>query len=326
MGGQDVFTLTSAAAITAANGIRLPAGHDGSVMYIRNMNPHNREMSIDQDKTLSRCSVGGTLLAGAQYELRYAGGPRGGSWSFVGSLPHNAIYNATQYRSIEESLVNPNTAISESAGTINTTRDTLQIGNSTRLTNVEIGTDATAKTLTIGNTTGTTDVIIQCGAVPSAGSGVSAAELLVWEVLPRYASSGITVTRCTIDLTGLVGSAAIDDIIGNTGAAPNAHIGQITAAIHGAVSHVTMKCLEVPTGGTADIDLYSATTAVGAQDEAIGNLIETQIIDSGGNYTIGEEKYGIAITANHYLYLTNGIGAAGGNFLSGRFLLTFYGV
>lgn len=158
--------------------------------------------------------------------------------------------------------------------------------------------------------------------VLTKGAGVSAAETYA----VGYLRNGTLVTtRMVVDLTGLVGSATDLDIIGNTGGAASAHWGQITVALNGTMCGGRVTCLEVPAGGTADIDFYSATVSTGAQDVDVTTLTETVLITSGGSWTSGLSKGMTTVPpANDYLYICNGA-ASGGTFSAGKFLIEFFG-
>ena len=154
------------------------------------------------------------------------------------------------------------------------------------------------------------------------GSGVSAAESYAAGV---FKSGTLITTRIVVDLTGLVGSATDVDIIGNTGGAANCHWGQITTAFNGTIVGGQVTCLEVPAGGTNDIDFYSANEATGAQDALITSLVETALVTSGGAWTSGASKGMTTVPpANDYLYITNGA-ASGGTFTAGKFIIELYG-
>lgn len=158
--------------------------------------------------------------------------------------------------------------------------------------------------------------------VATKGSGVSAMERHVSGV---FKAGDLIVTRIVIDLTGLVGSATDTDIIGNTGGAANAHLGRVTAAINGTIIGGQATCLEVPAGGTADIDLYSATEGTGAQDALITGLTERVLITAGGAWTSGLTRGMTGLpAADEYLYACNGA-AAGGTFTAGKFLIELFG-
>jgi hypothetical protein len=138
-------------------------------------------------------------------------------------------------------------------------------------------------------------------------------------------SGGIYYTRILMDLTGVASSTTDLDIIG-TGTSP-AYIGQVTAARNGTILGGTMTCLEAPTGGINDIDLYWATEATGKFDDAVAGLTETALITSGGAWTIALTKaiadpVGIA---DGYLYLTGGAAGTAATYTAGKFLLQFFG-
>jgi hypothetical protein len=134
----------------------------------------------------------------------------------------------------------------------------------------------------------------------------------------------IIKTSILIDLTGLSSSTTDLDIIGK-GTNP-AYLGQITAAKNGTILTGRMTCLEVPVGGVADIDLYSATEATGVFDGAVGDLAETAIITAGGNWTLAAVKaFGAIPAANKYLYLTGGAGGTADVYTAGKFLIEIEG-
>jgi hypothetical protein len=132
-------------------------------------------------------------------------------------------------------------------------------------------------------------------------------------------------TRIYIDLTGTKSTTTDRDIIGNTGAA---YIGRITAAINGTVVGGTMTCLEAPTTGVTDIDLYAATAATGAYDADANALAgAAALVSAGGAWTIGTTKGMTALpAADAYLYLANGAAGTIGTYDAGKFMLTFIGV
>jgi hypothetical protein len=175
---------------------------------------------------------------------------------------------------------------------------------------------------TLGATVAELNKLDDSVTVLTKGAGVSAAE----SYAVGYLRNGTLVTtRIVVDLTGLVGSATDLDIIGNTGGAASAHWGQITAALNGTMVGGRVTCLEVPAGGTDDIDFYSATVSTGAQDVDVTTLTETVLVTSGGAWTSGASKGMTTVPpANDYLYITNGA-AAGGTFTAGKFLIELYG-
>lgn len=159
--------------------------------------------------------------------------------------------------------------------------------------------------------------------VMTKGSGVSAMEAYASGV---FQNGTVKRTQIVIDLTGLVGSATDLDIIGNTGGAANAHIGQVTAALNGTLVGGRITCLEVPAGGATDVDFYSAAEGTGAQDALVTGLTETVLVTAGGAWTSGLSKGMTALpAANEYLYACNGA-ASGGTFTAGKFLIELFGI
>jgi hypothetical protein len=117
-------------------------------------------------------------------------------------------------------------------------------------------------------------------------------------------------TTIVIEVDGLNSGGTINDIIGADGAGV-AHLGQITAARNGTIFAGSVKCLEVPTGGDPDIDLWSANEATGVEDTLVTALTEIQLTD-GGDFTAVGEEIGLTLfpTANQYLYLATGAATA----------------
>lgn len=158
--------------------------------------------------------------------------------------------------------------------------------------------------------------------VLTKGAGVSAME----SYAVGYLRNGTLVTtRILVDLTGLVSAATDLDIIGNTGGAASAHIGQYTTALLGTLAGGRVMCLELPAGGAVDIDFYSATVSTGAQDGLVTDLTETALVTSGGNWANGTQKgFTLMPAANDYLYICSGA-ATGGTYTAGKFLIELYG-
>jgi len=131
-------------------------------------------------------------------------------------------------------------------------------------------------------------------------------------------------TAILLDLTGLASSTTDLDIIGVGAAA--AYLGQITAARNGTILSGRMTCLEVPTGGADDVDLYAATEATGVFDAGIGTLVETALVTSGGAWTLGATKGLSAVpAADQYLYLTGGEAGTAATYTAGKFLIELDG-
>jgi len=134
----------------------------------------------------------------------------------------------------------------------------------------------------------------------------------------------VVKTTIIIDLTGAASSTTDLDIIGTSGVS---HIGQVTAVVNGTYLGGFMTCLEAPTGGVTDIDLYAATEGTGAFDGGIAALAETAIVTAGGAWTLGLTKpFLVDVAANKYLYLTGGAAGTAATYTAGRFLLEFWGV
>lgn len=156
----------------------------------------------------------------------------------------------------------------------------------------------------------------------TAGSGVSSAAVL--EIAHERLGSGLCKTSILVDLTGLVSSADIGDIIGNEDAA-TAHIGQITAARSGTIIGGRITCFETPAGGDDDIDLYAADESTGTEDAGIGALTETQLDDSG-NHAAGTVKILEAFpTDGQYLYLVHQQNDADAAYTGGILLIELFG-
>lgn len=136
---------------------------------------------------------------------------------------------------------------------------------------------------------------------------------------------GLIITRILIDLTGLA-SAAAADILG-LAAGGAAHIGQITTAINGLQLAGFVQCLETPAVGEPDIDLYSATVATGAFDDAISGLVETAIVDAAADWTgvMAPKSMTTVVPPNGYLYLVSSGGGDVGTYTAGKFLITLFG-
>lgn len=140
---------------------------------------------------------------------------------------------------------------------------------------------------------------------------------------------GTTILRKTqilVDFDGLISAATDNDVIGESAGA-NAHIGQVTAAEFGTVLGGSCVCLQAPTGGELDIDLYANSSGTIAQSaDGTGG---TALFEIGTNWTVGATVNFTGVpTANHYLYLTVGTASTptGATYTAGVFLITFYGV
>jgi len=163
--------------------------------------------------------------------------------------------------------------------------------------------------------------------VPAVGADIDnpGTAINAWIPYGKKGTSGLTVTEFYIDLAGLSSVATDGDVIGDTGQTTSATLGQYTVAIQGAtIVAIEMVCLEAPTAGDADIDLYSNASGTLSIDDAAGG--GTQLIAAGESWTNGMVKGATDVpTATHYFYLTSGAGAAG-DYSQGKFLIRFYGI
>lgn len=132
-------------------------------------------------------------------------------------------------------------------------------------------------------------------------------------------------TTIIIDVTGLNSGHADGDIIGVSPAAASCHIGQITASRNGTIFAGRMTCLEVPAGGSDDIDLWMATESTGAEDTAITALTDdAALVSAGGAWTLSLTKALTAYpTADKYLYLVGNSGDA--TYTAGIFEIVLWG-
>lgn len=179
----------------------------------------------------------------------------------------------------------------------------------------EVYTDVAADIATVGTSA--------AGLTTGAPAGITGGTDTIY--LNSVVSQGSLITTTIyIDLDGLSSSTTDLDIIGQS--TPAAHIGQITAAQNGTITHATCECLEAPVGGVTDIDIYAATEATGAFDTGIGTLVEVAQLTRGDVWAINEKKPFTALPATgKYLYLTGGAAGTAAEYSAGKFLITLYG-
>jgi|TARA_R110002051_G_scaffold24516_3_gene60773 hypothetical protein len=188
--------------------------------------------------------------------------------------------------------------------------------NSTYSSNASVGGTLTS--------TGATSVATTAQDGMAVGTGISAVAAAV-NFHSVVQVGDIIETTILIDVTGLK-STDDTDIIGKADTA-NCTIGQITADVNGTIHAASMTCLETPTTGEPDIDVYAATVATGAEDAVITGLTETKLLDTGADWTgiLGARGFQTMPAADGYLYLVTSGGADTGVYASGKFLLKFYG-
>ena len=112
-------------------------------------------------------------------------------------------------------------------------------------------------------------------------------------------------TTIVVDLDGLNSGGTAHDIIGADGAGV-AHLGQITAARNGTIFAGTLTCIETPTGGDPDVDLWDAIEATGVEDTLVTDLTGEHQLCNGGDLSAGTVvPLTVYPVANQYLYLTS---------------------
>jgi len=157
-----------------------------------------------------------------------------------------------------------------------------------------------------------------------SASTVMAATLAAYNVT-TVRTGNIIKTTMYIDLTGAKSTTTDNDIIGDTGAC---HIGQITAAVNGAIFAGQVGCAEVPATGADDINLAAASVATGAYDADVTGLANAQaIMTAGGPHAIGTVKpFTVLPTAGYYLYLSCGEAGTVGTYDAGILIIEMWGL
>lgn len=156
------------------------------------------------------------------------------------------------------------------------------------------------------------------------GSGISSVSTAVyWSKVGQV--GGLIETLIYIDLEGLNSGGADGDIIGKNGTA-NCHLGQITTAVNGRIVAGSISCLETPTGGEPDIDVYSAVEATGTEDAAVSGLTETALLAKAADWvTNTKSELTVFPAADEYLYLVASGGVTDATYTAGRFLIRLLG-
>ena len=162
----------------------------------------------------------------------------------------------------------------------------------------------------------------------SAGTGITTGTNTVYKS-SVVKVGGIFETNIYIDLTGL-SSNAPGDIIGKASTA-NSHIGQITTAVNGTIVGGYMQCLETPTTGEPDIDLFYADEGTGVEDAAVSGLTnQVSVLAAAADWTIAANvnmrPLSAIVAADKYLYLVGGGGTTDGVYDAGKYLIKLYGV
>ena len=139
----------------------------------------------------------------------------------------------------------------------------------------------------------------------------------------------IIKTEIYIDLTGLASSTTDLDIIGVS--TTPAYLTQWTTAVNGAFFDAQMTCLEVPTGGIADVELWTATDDDAAFDDPSSGLTSgVAVINGAGTWTLYESSAPAAaatnfITTDDYLYLLGGAAGTAATYTAGQYLIELWG-
>jgi hypothetical protein len=137
----------------------------------------------------------------------------------------------------------------------------------------------------------------------------------------RWIENGVIVTQTKFDLTGLASGGTANDIVG-LAAGGAAYIGRNVVATNGVIFKMELSCLETPVTGDGDIDIIADTSAALIGDGTYTGAIKI----NGGTLVIGQTVQNLvpAVDANFYFYIA-AVGAGGGTYTAGMFVLTTYG-
>ena len=181
----------------------------------------------------------------------------------------------------------------------------------------------TGSTITNDVTGDLTGEVNPLGAVETAEHGAGAIGDGVAPVTYRYnAPNGDIITEIRIDVSGLQSKNTANDVIGLVAAAPDAYLGQYTAAIFGVLYKMELICLEAPVGGDNDINVIFNATGTLAYDEAGGTTGM-----NAGAMTVGQavEDLSPGASDDDFIYLTAGTGDLDVVYTAGMYLIRFYG-
>ncbi|MHC5062072.1 MAG: hypothetical protein ACYTFK_13485 [Planctomycetota bacterium] len=175
-----------------------------------------------------------------------------------------------------------------------------------------------------GNVTGNvTGEVTALGSAETAEHGAGAIGTGTAPVTYRYnAANGDIITEIQIDVTGLQSKDTANDVIGLVTDAPDAYLGQVTAAVWGVLYKMELICLEAPAGGDDDINVIFNSTGTLGYDDAGG----TTGLDAGV-LAIGESVVDLSpgVTEDDYVYLTAGTGDTDVEYSAGQYIIRFYG-
>ena len=188
---------------------------------------------------------------------------------------------------------------------------------------------ASGTALTLSAATASTDTMyaIYLGralqTITPATNSITSAMLASSAATTMTAGAGITGGSGTVYKSEVV---KLGDIIGKQATA-SCHLGQITAAVNGTILFGEINCMETPTTGEPDIDLYSATVSTGTEDAAISGLTETALLNTGADWTLTKDPMALTTVppANGYLYLVGSGGGTDATYTAGKFLISLWG-
>ena len=165
----------------------------------------------------------------------------------------------------------------------------------------------------------------------AAGGGVSGAGSLATYVAKI---NGEFVTTILVDIAGLIDSGYNNKVIGDSDEAA-AYLTQLTSTANGLIYKIEMSCIEAPTTGNADINLYAnpSSLAEGATVTSGGELL----LDSNASWSLGRRivspasgsalANAVTSAASQYIYLAQGTmgGSSDATYGAGKFIIKFYG-
>jgi len=169
------------------------------------------------------------------------------------------------------------------------------------------------------------ETIITDMPVTAPGVGFDTAGGVLYIPHGKKGASGMILQEIFVDLNAAAvsGVGTDGDAIGEA-AGGTAFIGQITAALNGTVQAIEVICVEAPTTGTPDINLYSNASGALVYGDALGG--GTLLVDAAGAWTLGMVKAAANLpAADHYLYLGEGDAAGAGAYATGKFIIRIYG-
>tara|TARA_B100001123_G_scaffold34144_1_gene35413 strand:+ start:297 stop:938 length:642 start_codon:yes stop_codon:yes gene_type:complete len=147
--------------------------------------------------------------------------------------------------------------------------------------------------------------------------------------------NGIVETIVFLDLHAATCDAggSAKDVISKAGAG---YFMQLQKEINGYIFHVSMTCVETPTGSIdEDIDLVTNTNSINGSAAFDGAGTPKILITAGASWTIGTSigadlAIGTSTAGldNHYVYLAGGNdgGTSGNPYTAGKFIIKFLGV